>query len=402
MYYLPEVSWGVTPDPAAFTEMRFTSESLSYGIQTKSSDEIRSDRQLSDLILTGAEATGGINYELSYGTYDPFLAAALMSAGWSTPVVVAAATDIAAVTLGNKYTSTSTDFAAVGAYIVPGQWLKVSGFANAANNGYKRVISVAAGVLEVAVGEIALVDAAATLAITMKGSRIRNGVTESSFTLARHHADVGVEQMFIYTGMVVDSMDMKLAAGSIITGAFNFKGKQEKLAQKTGAYLALYEQVLGTGEKAGPVAASTTQIINAVSNVANVIEGSSLDAMAGVYINSLDVSIKNNARGLTAVGSLGSVDMGYGRCDVTGNMKAYFINNTLYDKYINNARSGLSFRIFDGAGNTYIVTIPTIEFNSAKVNAGGGNQDITVDIGWTGLMHTTQLNTIQIDRFPAT
>ena len=384
MYYLPEVSWGVTP-ASALTEMRFTSESLSYGVQTKSSDEIRSDRQLTDLILTGAEATGAINYELSYGTYDPFLAAALMATAWSTAVAISA-TDISVATTGNKYVAASTDLTTK--HITPGQWVKVAGFVAANNNGFKRVVSVTVTDLVVEVQGAALVTETAPVgAITIGGSTLRNGVAETSFTLERYHSDV--TQFFTYRGMVPDTMDMKLAAGSIITGSFNFKGKDEVLAGTTK----------GTGTA---IAASTTQIINAVSNVANVIEGSTLAAMSGVYINSLDVSLKNNARGLTAIGSLGSVDMGYGRCDVTGNMKAYFINNTLYDKYINNTRSGLSYRMADTAGNAYIVTVPTIEFSSAKVNAGGGNQDITVDIGWTALRDVTLGHTIQIDRFPIT
>jgi hypothetical protein len=382
MYYLPEVSWGVTP-ASALTEMRFTSESLSYGVQTKSSDEIRSDRQLTDLILTGAEATGAINYELSYGTYDPFLAAALMATAWSTAVAISA-TDISAATTGNKYVAASTDFTTKN--ITPGQWVKVTGFVAANNNGFKRVVSRTVTDLVVEVQGAALVtETAPVAAVTIGGSTLRNGVAETSFTLERYHSDV--TQFFTYRGMVPDTMDMKLAAGSIITGSFNFKGKDEVLAGTTK----------GTGTA---VAASTTQIINAVSNVANVIEGSTLAAMSGVFVNSLDVSLKNNARGLTAIGSLGSVDMGYGRCDVTGNMKAYFINNTLYDKYINNTRSGLSYRMADVAGNAYIVTVPTIEFSSAKVNAGGGNQDVTVDIGWTALRDVTLGHTIQIDRFP--
>ena len=386
MYYLAESSWGVTPG-SALTEMRFTSESLSYGIQTKTSDEIRSDRQVTDLILTGAEAGGGVNWELSYGTYDAFFSAALMSAAagaWSTPVSISGATDIAAVVSGNKYTSSATNFTT--ANIVAGQWIKVAGFATAANNGFKKVISVAAGELAVAVGEAALSAESATPAITMTGSKIRNGTAETSFTLERYHADI--TQFFTYRGMVPDTMSMSLASGSVITGAFNFKGKDEVLAGTTK----------GTGTAS---AATTTQVMNAVSNVANIIEGSTLVPMSGVYIQSLDFSLANNTRGLTAIGSLGAVDMGYGRCDVTGNFKAYFINNTLYDKYIANTRSGLSYRMADAAGNTYIVTFPTIEFSSAKANAGGGNQDVTVDIGWTAIRDTTLGCTIQIDKFAA-
>jgi hypothetical protein len=62
MFYAVESNYGVTP-ASALTEMRFTNESLSYGIQSKSSDELRSDRQVTDLVLVGAEAGGSVSWE---------------------------------------------------------------------------------------------------------------------------------------------------------------------------------------------------------------------------------------------------------------------------------------------------------------------------------------------------
>lgn len=73
----PEVTFGVTPTSGDSKTLRFTGESLQFGITTETSQEIRSDRQISDLIQTGAEASGDINFELSYGTYDDLIAAAL-------------------------------------------------------------------------------------------------------------------------------------------------------------------------------------------------------------------------------------------------------------------------------------------------------------------------------------
>jgi hypothetical protein len=307
-----------------------------------------------------------------------------MSAGWSTAVNVTAATDIAAVTSGNKYTSSTTDFTTK--HISAGQWVKVSGFATAANNGYKLVTAVAANQLTVAVGDGALVSESATPAITIKGTMIRNGTTETSFTLERYHSDI--TQFFSYTGMVPDKMSMSLKAGDFLTGSFDFKGKQETLAQAT----------VGTGTAN---AATTTTVMNAVNNVAHIMEGATLATPSGVYFQSLDYSVANNLRGLTAIGSLGAVDVGYGRCDVTGNVNAYFVDEALYDKYIANTSSALSYRVADGAGNSYIFTFHNVKFSSAKANAGGNNQDVMVNLGWTAIRNSTYNCTIQIDKFAA-
>ena len=84
--YLAETTWGVTP-VAAMTRMRFTGESLGFQIQNTTSREVRADRQVADLIQTGAEASGSVEVELSYGAHDALLAAALFSA-WQAPVII--------------------------------------------------------------------------------------------------------------------------------------------------------------------------------------------------------------------------------------------------------------------------------------------------------------------------
>src|SRR5690625_112017 len=67
--------------------LRFTGESLAYNIGTESSNEIRSDRNISVLAQVSVETSGDINFELSYGTFDKLIAAALGSA-WSNDTLV--------------------------------------------------------------------------------------------------------------------------------------------------------------------------------------------------------------------------------------------------------------------------------------------------------------------------
>lgn len=83
---IPEVTFGTTPGSGSSKDLRFTGESLNFGITTETSQEIRSDRQIADLIQTGAETTGDIQFELSYGSYDEFIAAALGGA-WASNVL---------------------------------------------------------------------------------------------------------------------------------------------------------------------------------------------------------------------------------------------------------------------------------------------------------------------------
>jgi len=82
--YVTEECWGEETDLTAadgkqLQKLRFTSESLGLDRSTVVSDEINSDRQISDLIPTNFSAVGDINGEWSTDTYDDFIGSALCS-----------------------------------------------------------------------------------------------------------------------------------------------------------------------------------------------------------------------------------------------------------------------------------------------------------------------------------
>ena len=84
--YVKEVTPGVTPN-AALQEVRMTGESFSGSRTSISSNEIRADRNISDLVTTAENASGSLEFELSPGSYDDFLAAAVGGV-WDNDVLV--------------------------------------------------------------------------------------------------------------------------------------------------------------------------------------------------------------------------------------------------------------------------------------------------------------------------
>ena len=84
---LAEPSWGGTPSPLTFQAIRITGESLKVNRNNIVSDEIRSDRNTSDLIQVGGSADGGIEGELSYGTFDELIESALFST-WTSDNII--------------------------------------------------------------------------------------------------------------------------------------------------------------------------------------------------------------------------------------------------------------------------------------------------------------------------
>lgn len=84
--YIEEVTYGTTPATPGFQEARFTGESLNANRETVTSNEIRADRNVTDVIQTGQNAGGNVDIELSYGSFDDFLAS-LMFSDWSSDVL---------------------------------------------------------------------------------------------------------------------------------------------------------------------------------------------------------------------------------------------------------------------------------------------------------------------------
>lgn len=385
--YWKESVWGVLA-PTTFTALRFISESLSHGITNVSSTEIRSDRQIVDLIQVDQEPTGGFNFELSKDTgFEDFLEGALWES-WSTPLAFSITTP-GSIQAGPSefYAAASLDFSSA----ITGMWIQMSGWnAGSANDGFYFVTShtdPTAAPCTIGVIPTPTTDDGTNNAGTVDilGAYIRNGVTEKSYTLERVHADV--TQYFDFIGMVVNNFTLSAAAGAIVTGTFDLIGKETTLA--------------ATPATAGATtAAGARDVMSASTNVGEIYEGATLATIsASLFIQSIDLSLANNVRGLKAISHLGNADIGVGSCNVTGTLNTYFKDNTLYDKYLAGTPTGLSFKVEDTIGNAYIFTMPNIEFSTDAINAGSQDSDVMENLGFQAIRHGTYDYTFQVCKF---
>jgi len=373
--YRKENSFGVTPTTGNHNALRITGESLKMGIGTDSSKEIRSDRQITDLVQISAGADGGINYELSYGEYDPFLASVLQGV-WSEAGTDGENTITGTFTTTALTASTGTPFTNV----VDGQWVFISGAVNAGNNGWKKVVTkTSATVLTFAAATFTAETATANLKVS--AARLKNGVTQSSFTLEKEFTDV--TQFLAYTGMTPSRWTLNVESGSFVGGSFEFLGKSGVRGAST----------VMPGTKAASLA---YPVMNAVGNVVNILEGGSL--LTGTFIKSMSLTLDNSLRGQDAIGTLGNVGIGSGTVGITGSLELYFADGTLYDKFINNTDTSLSFRLNDSAGRGYVITLPRVKYSDAQIMAGAINQDVMVSMQFQAIRDTVSGSTIIIDR----
>lgn len=373
--YVAESNWGVTPATPTLTTVRRTGGSLKSPTETVTSNEIRSDRNRATVQRVGVSANGSMEFELSYGSHDDLLAAAFASA-WTTAINFSDSVQITALT---------GTIAATGAFTnaFVGQWLKLSGFTTPGNNGYFRVATkTSANEITVEDPDDVLEDETKSAAIT-SGGCLRNGTTGSSFTIEQSHLDLGFYLQFL--GMRVGGVNLSIPASGLITGSFDFQGKEATASAATIANTL--------------TAAGTNPVFNGTSHFAALTVGG---AALADNLTEISVALTNNLRQRRALGSLAPVGVIYGTADVTGSFRLYPTGKTLIDKYLGFEESSLALRLVGGDGKkSYILTIPKLVFTGDLPETGALDGDVTLDLNWTAYFDSGLDCTIQLDRFAA-
>lgn len=77
LYIVPEVAFGITPATPNFANLRHTGTTIGVSKSSHVSDELREDRHIPDFRGGVKQAAGDVSFELSYGTFDALLEAAL-------------------------------------------------------------------------------------------------------------------------------------------------------------------------------------------------------------------------------------------------------------------------------------------------------------------------------------
>lgn len=381
--FIPEATFGVTPTTGNCINLRATGESLAYEIQTTTSQEIRADRQITDVVQTGASTSGGVNFELSYKEYDPFIEAVLQGTWkhYGTEGVGVAASVTVDSTAGTLTWSVAPTGTSALSELEVGQWFKLIAPGDPANNAFLKLASRTSTSITVAAGTpIPGTGSRPVAATQIKSSRVKNGTVQRSFSIEKEFADVS--QFFLYKGMTASKMSLQFQSGSILGGSFDFMGTVSVRDDAT--------QLPGT-----PVTSQTFDVMNAVSGVGSIYEAGV--PLAGTFIKSLNLDVDNALRGQDAIGTMGFVGIASGTVSVGGAVEMYLADGTMYDKLVNNTSSSLSWFVRDGNGNGYVYTAEKVKFSGGGVTAGGLNQDVMLSMNWQGLMDSTG-KTISIDR----
>lgn len=385
--YVEEVTPGTTPATPTLQNIRFTSESLNFNTDFVTSEEIRADRMVPDTVQVSASAGGDINGELSYSTYDTLFEGAFFSDWVVSAVAEGPNSDVTLTKTGgtpNTWDLTSAalaDWTSMGAVV--GQVVRVTGFATA-GTFYARITSITTLVLGIApFTDVATEASGAAITVTPL-EFLRNGVVDHSYTMQKEFSDLTTPEFWNFTGLRIGGVTFELATGSILN-----------LTMPTLALDAVMTETQFAG--ATITGATTTQVMNAVDNVATI----TFDGDPGgtqFFFNALSIEMDNGLRGQEAIGTLGFVGVVPSRLTITGSIELYFENSTLFDKFRAATAFSLDFRVADAAGNEYVVTVPRAKYTSMDITAGGLDQDVFASAEFEVIIDTTGTYMVQLSR----
>ena len=300
--YKAESVWGTIPAASSAQALRRVTSNLSLKKQTYQSGEIRSDYQVADFRHGVRSVEGSISGELSPGTYEDFMAAAVRKVFASVSAITGLSLTIAAS--GSFYTITraSGDFITGGLKI--GDVIRITAGSVNANNLNKNAMIVALtttvatvyvlnGLTMTAEGPIA----SCTVSVVGKKAMVpTSGHTDTSFSIEHWFGDVSRSEVF--SGCKVNTMGVQLPPSGIATVEFGFMGKDVTAA--------------GAQYFTTPTAATTSGVVAAV-NGAVAVNGARVALLTGLQIN-----VSGGMTAEPVVGSNTYPDIFEGRVVVSG------------------------------------------------------------------------------------
>lgn len=176
---------------------------------------------------------------------------------------------------------------------------------------------------------------------------LKAGVTPKSFSVERRFADIA--QYLVYTGVMVNTLDLTIPASGIITGSMDMVGKN----------LSVSGTSLGT-----PTDVATNAPLSA--DTGTLTEGGGAIAI----VTELTLNLQNGISPNFVIGSNVSQQLTYGRSNLTGTMTAFFEDASLLNKFINETESSLQIDLTDGT-NSYEILIPRLKYTGGEIPLDG-------------------------------
>lgn len=390
IFYIKETTENVTPTSPALQTARIKSSSLNRNSTKTRSEELESNRMVTQLFETQRSGEGDIVVEMSYSTWDDWFEANLRSAWVTTGSTVSSATDISITkTSGTPNTwtmgATTTDLSAQS--WTKGQVLKVAGFSTA-GTFYAEIkeLTSATSIKIIPMKDVATEAAGDSVTLTPM-EYVRNSNTKSTYTIQERFNDTTNPTYWNFTGAQISSMTMNIPATGAIELTFKLMSRGSGMIET---------QFSGSSD----TAATTTTIMTSALSVKEVVYDEDPGGTKFQHVN-LSLTHDNSQEAQHAVGSADAIGIAARKISFKISSEKYFEDMTEFTAFENNTAKSERYRLEDEAGNNYLLTIPKYNYESFNLDVTGENSDLFAKTESQVLKFGTETYHFQISRLDA-
>ena len=183
------------------------------------------------------------------------------------------------------------------------------------------------------------------------GNVLKVGTTPKFFSLEDYAADI--DQSRVFTGCTVSTMGVSIAPNQMVTTTFGIVGKDMSISAT--------EKTLTAASNNSPFDAYSGSL--SIGNTGGTPSASAI-------ITSMDFTLNNSFAPTFVVGSDSAPQLEVGRAEVEGTISAYFENEVLINRFLNETETELDVTVGDGT-NTMNFNFPRCKINSADVGVDG-------------------------------
>ena len=209
--------------------------------------------------------------------------------------------------------------------------------------------------------------------------KLVNGTTPKSFAVQKKQSD-GVSDIYtLFSGMIVNTVNMSLSAQDKINIDFSFVGKG-------GSYPATI-----TGTVTDP---TTTDMMEASSG----FELEEFLASPTPDVMDFSLTIDNGLVGRAKAGSKELVRIGANQCRVSGSASLYFKTKAVAEMFVSDTKGQIQFLVGEAASGQYRITCPNVSITDSDHFAAGNGEEVMLNITWTANYDETLEGTIEIEK----
>lgn len=213
---------------------------------------------------------------------------------------------------------------------------------------------------------------------------LKVGTSLKPFTVNDQMQDV--TQNRIFTGVTVGSLNLSVAPNAMVATTFGLVGK-DMTTSATSARPTITPADATASTSPFDSCSGTIQVGNA---------GGTLTTVA--TITGIELNINNDTSAAFVVGTCSAAQLEYGMATVSGTITAYFEDLTLYNRFINETETAVSFTLSNPTNTRpYTFLIPRAKFNSGDLPVSGPKSRI-MTISFSGIYDTTTNTVLQVTR----